>query len=624
MRELTGVPATAVKVIALGMAVFHLYTAGFGSFVALIQRSIHLMFAMTLVFLLFPAGKRSRKDGVSLLDVLLGLAAAWAFSYVFLHYDAINERIPGISEITAVELIAGGTAILLTLEGARRALGTAMAVIPALFLSYALFGDLLSGSFSHPPITVAECIEYMYLGYDGLFGIPSGISATYLVLFIIFGCIMEKTGAGQVIMDLACALAGRSRGGPAKIAVISSALFGSISGAAVANVYSTGVFTIPLMKRLGYRAEFAGAVEAVSSTGGQIMPPVMGAAAFLMAEWLAIPYSSICVAALLPALLYYLAVIAMVHLEAARTGMTGLEEHEIPKVKDIVKRLYLLLPLAVLTVMLFVGYSVSRSVLFSIILALGLSMLSPATRLSLRQILDTLALGCQRSCMLAMATASAGLIIGVVTETGVGLTLTSNIVVYFKDTLPLALVFIMVASLIMGMGVPTVVAYLLVATLTAPILTKLGVSPLQAHMFVFYFAVISMITPPVAMASWAGAEIAGADFNRTGLQAVKLGIVAFIIPFMFVYDDALLLQGTFFHTLSVVVFAIIGIFVLAFGLEGWMMGPISPVFRVVLVVAGILLIDPSWQTDLLGLITLLGVSMYQKFGRRMMCEKPQD
>ena len=624
MRELTGIPAAAVKVIALGMAVFHLYTAGFGSFVALIQRSIHLMFAMTLVFLLFPAGKRSRKDGISIPDILLSVAAAWAFSYVFLHYDIINERIPGISEITTMEMLAGGTAILLTLEGARRALGTAMAVIPALFLSYALFGHLFSGSFSHPPIALSECIEYMYLGYDGLFGIPSGISATYLVLFIIFGCVMEKTGAGQVIMDLACAAAGRSRGGPAKIAVISSALFGSISGAAVANVYSTGVFTIPLMKRLGYRAEFAGAVEAVSSTGGQIMPPVMGAAAFLMAEWLAIPYSSICVAALLPALLYYLAVIVMVHLEAARTGMTGLEEHEIPQVKDIVKRLYLLLPLAVLTVMLFVGYSVSRSVLFSIILALGLGMLSPSTRLSPRQILDTLALGCQRSCMLAMATASAGLIIGVVTETGVGLTLTSNIVVYFKDTLPLALVFIMVASLIMGMGVPTVVAYLLVATLTAPILTKLGVSSLQAHMFVFYFAVISMITPPVAMASWAGAEIAGADFNRTGLQAVKLGIVAFIIPFMFVYDDALLLQGAFFHTMTVVVFAVIGIFALAFGLEGWMMGPISPVLRLLLVFAGILLIDPSWQTDLIGFVTLLGVFMYQKFGRRMRCEKPRD
>lgn len=616
MRELTGIPATVVKGIALCMAAFHLYTAGFGSFVALIQRSFHLMFAMTLVFLIFPAGKKSSGNKVSLPDVLLSLAAAWAFSYVFLHYEAINERIPGISEISTTEFIAGAAAILLTLEGARRALGTAMAVIPSLFLAYALFGHHLSGSFSHPPITISECIEYMYLGYDGLFGIPSGISATYLVLFIIFGCVMERTGAGQVIMDLACAAAGRSRGGPAKIAVISSALFGSISGAAVANVYSTGVFTIPLMKRLGYRPEFAGAVEAVASTGGQIMPPVMGAAAFLMAEWLSIPYSSICVAALLPAVLYYLAVIVMVHLEAARTGMTGLEEKEIPKMRDIVKRLYLLLPLVMLTVMLFVGYSVSRSVLFSIVLAIVLSMLSPVTRLSVRDILDTLSVGSQRSCMLAMATASAGLIIGVVTETGIGLTLTSNIVVYFKDTLPLALVFIMVASLIMGMGVPTVVAYLLVATLTAPILTKLGVSPLQAHMFVFYFAVISMITPPVAMASWAGAEIAGANFNHTGLQAVKLGIVAFIIPFMFVYDDALLLQGGFFHTVTVIVFAVIGIFALASGLEGWMIRRIAFVPRILLIVSGILLIDPSWQTDLIGLAALLGVFVWQRLSER--------
>lgn len=600
------------------MAFFHLYTAGFGSFVALIQRSVHLTFAMTLVFLLFPAGKKSGNKGVSLADIALAALSTWAFSYVFLHYDAINERIPGLTEITAMELAAGGAAVLLTLEGARRALGTAMAVIPSLFLAYALFGHLIPGSFSHPALSPAEIIEYMYLGYDGIFGIPVGISATYLVLFIIFGCVMERTGAGEVIMDLACAVAGRSRGGPAKIAVISSALFGSISGAAVANVYSTGVFTIPLMKRLGYRPEFAGAVEAVASTGGQIMPPVMGAAAFLMAEWLSIPYSRVCVAALLPAALYYLAVIAMVHLEAARTGMTGLEEEEIPRMRDTVKRLYLLLPLVMLTIMLFVGYSVSRSVLFSIILAVGLGMLNPATRLSPRELLDTLATGGQRSCTLAMATASAGLIIGVVTETGVGLTLTSNIVVYFKDTLLLALVFIMVASLIMGMGVPTVVAYLLVATLTAPILTKLGVSALQAHMFVFYFAVISMITPPIAMASWAGAEIAGANFNRTGLNAVKLGVVAFIIPFMFVYDSALLLQGAPLHVISVVLSAVIGVLSLSCGLQGWMLHRLALPQRAVLIAAGLLLIDPAWTTNIVGLLALGVIFILQKTqaGRR--------
>ncbi len=420
MRKIAGMPAYAVRIIALGMAGFHLYTAAFGSFVALIQRSVHLAFAMTLVFLLYPSRKTDDSDAVPVYDIVLALLAALSFGYVFANYDAINERIPGLTELTLPDYLFGGAALLLALESARRVLGIAMTVIPVCFLAYALWGNHIPGSFSHPGFSLPDILEYMYLGYDGIFGIPLGISATYLVLFVIFGSVMEKTGAGQVIMDFACAIAGRTKGGPAKIAVVSSALFGSISGAAVANVYSTGVFTIPLMKRLGYKPAFAGAVEAVSSTGGQIMPPIMGAAAFLMAEWLSIPYSDICIAALLPAFLYYLAVLCMIHLEAARTGMKGIEDEELPRLRDVAKRLYLLLPLVLLTIMLFMGYSVSRSVLFAIVLSFVLSVFSRKTRLSLSDALNILQTGSTRSCTLAIATAVAGIIVGVTTLTGVG------------------------------------------------------------------------------------------------------------------------------------------------------------------------------------------------------------
>ena len=600
----------------MAMSVFHIYTAAFGSMVALLQRSVHLAFAFTLIFLLFPARKKDKDAGIPWYDLVLALLAAASFLYVSYNYEIMRTRMAMVDPMSAADIFFGVSAILLVMEGARRALGIALVVIPAVALLYAFFGDSMPGVLWHRGFSVTQIVDYIYMDTSGIFGMPVGISATYLMLFIIFGCIMEKTGTGQMIMDLACSLAGRSRGGPAKMAVIASSLFGSVSGTAVSNVYATGIFTIPLMKRLGYKPEFAGAVEAVSSTGGQLVPPVLGAAAFIMAEWLGMPYGDICIAAIIPAFLYYLALLFMVHLEALKTGMKGLPEDQIPRGRDVVKNLYLLIPLAVLMGMLFTGYSVPRSAICAMAAAFILSFLRKDTRLDLGKIAWILETAARRGATIAAATASAGIIIGVITLTGVGLALTGVIVSYFQDNLFFALFFAMAASIILGMGVPTVVAYIIVATLTAPILVKLNVDLFPAHMFVFYYGVVAMVTPPVAVAAWAGAEIAGADYNRTGFVAVRLGIVAFIIPFMFVYDPTLLGIGEPLDIALTLFFACIGVFSLSCGLAGWFFTRMPLWQRLPLLASGLGMIYPELFSSLIGLGVFLAVAVIQKTGSR--------
>lgn len=612
--RLTGSAASICKYTAMAMSVFHIYTAAFGSMVSLLQRSIHLAFAFSLIFLIFPARKRARetKDGMPVIDLALALLAAASFLYVSYNYEVMRTRMSMVDELSVADIFFGASAILLVMEGARRALGIALVVIPAVALVYALSGSFLPGFLWHRGFTFTQIVDYMYMGSNGIFGMPVGISATYLMLFIVFGCLMEKTGTGQMIMDLACSLAGKSRGGPAKVAVISSALFGSVSGTAVSNVYATGIFTIPLMKRLGYRPEFAGAIEAVASTGGQIVPPVLGAAAFIMAEWLGMPYGDICMAAIIPAILYYLALLVMVHLEAVKTGMSGLPADQIPDWRKVTKSLYLLIPLLLLMGMLFSGFTVTRSAVAAMAAAFVISFAKKETRLGIPEIMWVLETSAKRGAIIAAATASAGLIIGVITLTGIGLSITGAIVSYFQDSLFLALFFAMVSSIILGMGVPTVVAYIIVATLSAPILIKLGVDLFPAHMFVFYYGVMAMITPPVAVAAWAGAEIAGADYNRTGFVAVRLGIVAFIIPFMFVYEPSLLGIGDPVRVMVTFVFAVIGVIGLSCSLAGWLFGPMPPWLRVPLFASGLGMIYPELFSSLTGLAALGLAAMYQR------------
>jgi TRAP transporter 4TM/12TM fusion protein len=607
-----------VAVLGLGLSLFHLYTAAFGTYGALLQRSVHLALTAALGFLGYSFAGRRRKDGAlpGWTDCALALLALVVFGIIAVRYQAIEMRQAMVDPLTAWDVALGVLGVLLVLELTRRVAGVVLTLIGALFLAYALAGPHAPGVFAHRGFNLVDVVDYQMFGLNGIFGIPLGVSATYVVLFIILGTVMEESGTGAVLMDIGRRVAGRYRGGPAKIAVLTSAMFGTISGSAVANVYGTGVVTIPMMKRIGYAPHFAGAVEAAASTGGQIMPPIMGAAAFLIADILAIPYLEVCKAAAIPAILYYLGLLVMVDFEAARTGLKGLGREELPSWSSIARRAHLVLPVGVLLYVLVRGYTPFWAAFVSVVSAVAVSALRADTRLSLATLARAMIVSAQRTVVVAVGCAVAGIIVGVVTLTGVGLNLSSTVLSVSQGNLLLALILIMIASLIMGMGTPTTVAYIIVATLGVPVLEKMGVAALPSHMFVFYFGVISMITPPVAVAAFAAADIAEDSMWRVGWTATKLALVAFLIPFMFVLDPGLLFQGPWLNILGVTVSATIGVVGLAAGLVGWFFHPVGWAARVYLFVAALLLIVPGVRTDLIGLTMLIAAAAVALARRR--------
>jgi TRAP transporter 4TM/12TM fusion protein len=596
-----------VAVLGLGLSLFHLYTAAFGTYGALLQRSVHLALTAALGFLGYSfAGRRRKGDDLpGWTDCGLALLALAVFGAIAIRYKDIEVRQALVDPLTHWDITLGVVGILLVLELTRRVAGIVLTLIGGSFLVYALAGPYVPGVFAHRGFSLVDVIDYQMFGLNGIFGIPLGVSATYVVLFIILGSVMEESGTGAVLMDIGRRVAGRYRGGPAKIAVLTSAMFGTISGSAVANVYGTGVVTIPMMKRIGYAPHFAGAVEATASTGGQIMPPIMGAAAFLIADILAIPYLEVCKAAAIPAILYYLGLLLMVDFEAARTGLRGLNPEELPTWSSIGRRAHLVLPVGVLLYVLIRGYTPFWAAFVSVVSAVAVSALRADTRLSLPTLARAMIVSAQRTVVVAVGCAVAGIIVGVVTLTGVGLNLSAMVLSISQGNLLLALLLIMVASLIMGMGTPTTVAYIIVATLGVPVLEKIGVASLPAHLFVFYFGVISMITPPVAVAAFAAADIAEDSMWRVGWTATKLALVAFLIPYMFVLDQGLLLQGPWLNILGVAVSATIGVLGLAAGLVGWFFRPVGWIVRAYLIVAALLLIIPGVRTDLVGLAMLV-------------------
>lgn len=604
------IATTVVAILGLGLSLFHLYTAAFGSYGALLQRSVHLALTVGLGFLGYSAVGRRRKgeDVPGWADSALAVLALLVFGAIAVRYKEIEVRQALVDPLSAWDMAVGVLGIVLVLELTRRVAGVVLTVIGALFLAYALAGPYAPGPFAHRGFSLVDVVDYQVFGLNGIFGIPLGVSATYVVLFIILGTVMEESGTGEVLMDIGRRVAGRFRGGPAKIAVLTSAMFGTISGSAVANVYGTGVVTIPMMKRIGYAPHFAGAVEAAASTGGQVMPPIMGAAAFLIADILGIPYLEVCKAAAIPAILYYLGLLLMVDFEAARTGLRGLGPEELPLWSSIAKRAHLVLPVGVLLYVLIRGYTPFWAAFVSVVSAVAVSATSPSTRLSLGTLARAMIVSAQRTVVVAVGCAVAGIIVGVVTLTGVGLNLSAMVLSVSQGNLLLALILIMIASLIMGMGTPTTVAYIIVATLGVPVLEKMGVASLPSHMFVFYFGVISMITPPVAVAAFAAADIAEESMWRVGWTATKLALVAFLIPFMFVLDPGLLLQGPWLNVLGVTLSATIGVLGLAAGLAGWFFRPVGRIFRVYLIVAALLLIIPGARTDLVGLALLVAAA----------------
>ncbi|MEW6563930.1 MAG: TRAP transporter permease [Spirochaetota bacterium] len=628
-RSLKGFGSRLISALAITFAVFQLYTAVFGVLDAMLQRSIHLSFGLCLIFLLYPTKKSWPRDRLHPLDAVLAVLAALSPLYIVAFYKELVQR-AGMT--TTFDIIAGIIGLILVLEAARRVVGIPMVVIALVFILYALVGPYIPGRLAHRGADFSTLVGHLFFTTEGIFGIPIGVSSTFIFLFILFGAYLERTGLGQFFIDLANAVAGWTAGGPAKVAVLSSGLMGTVSGSSVANVVGTGSFTIPMMKKLGYKPEFAGAVEATASTGGQLMPPIMGAAAFLMAEFTSIPYSRIIGAAAIPALLYYLGVWSGVHFEAKRLGLRGLSREELPKLKTIMlERGHLMIPLVVIVYLLVSGYTPMKAALWATILSIAASWIRKATRMKPIEIIRGLEAGSRAALGIIAATACAGVIIGVVTLTGIGLKLGSLLVDLAHGQLLPTLFFTMITSLILGMGVPTTANYVITSTITAPaiviILSKIaGLDPnmaapaaiiLPAHMFAFYFGIIADVTPPVALAAFAGAGIAKANPLKTGLNASKLAIAAFLVPYIFVLNPQMLLFNvTASGLVWMILTSIVGIVALAAGVNGYFKTTMSWYERVAAAAGGILLVYPGFTTDSIGAVILFLIFLYQEYKAR--------
>ncbi len=614
-RNVKGFMAKVITAIAICFSLFQLYTAIFGVLDAALQRAIHLSFGLVLIFLLYPTRRSWPRDKIHPLDFILSIIGGAAPMYIVIFYEELVKR---AAEPTSLDMVIGVIGVLIVLEAARRAVGWPMVIVACGFLVYAFAGPYMPNMLAHRGVGVDELVDHLFFTTEGIFGIPLGVSSTFIFLFILFGAYLETTGLGKFFIDIANAVAGWASGGPAKVAVLSSGLMGTVSGSSVANVVGTGSFTIPMMKKLGYRPEFAGAVEATASTGGQLMPPVMGAAAFLMAEFIGIPYIDVVKAAVIPALLYYSGVWIGVHLEAKKNGLQGIPRSELPKFTELlIQRGHLAVPLIVIVYLLVAGYTPMKAALWAIILAIGASCLRKSTRISFMDVFNGLEKGARGVLGVLIACATAGIIIGVVTKTGVGLKLASALLDLAGGKLLPAMFFTMITSLILGMGVPTTANYVITSTIAAPALLQMGVPVLAAHMFAFYFGIIADVTPPVALAAFAGAGIAGSDPMRTGVNASKLAIAAFVVPYIFVLSPTLLMiNATAATLLWSTCTSLVGMVGLSSAMIGYFLAPANPIVRVLFFVGGLLLIDPGLETDVVGGGILAAMMIFQYIKRK--------
>ncbi len=608
----TGVMAKFVSALAIAFSVFQLYTAIFGVLDAQLQRAIHLGFGLALVYLLYPTCRTWSNKGVHPIDLVLAILGAAAPAYLVIEYQELVLR---AGTVTDTDFLVGLVGVLLVIEATRRVVGIPMVCVVLLFLSYAFLGPEMPGVLAHRGLTPQQLVGHLFFTTEGIFGIPLGVSSTFIFLFILFGAYLESTGLGKFFIDLANAIAGWASGGPAKVAVLSSGLMGTVSGSSVANVAGTGSFTIPMMKKLGYDKEFAGAVEAAASTGGQLMPPVMGAAAFLMAEFVGVPYVEIVKAAVIPAALYFTGVWLGVHFEAKRKGLKGIPREELPKAWDIFReRGHLALPLVVIVYLLVSGYTPMRAALFAIVLSILASSLRASTRMKPMDIVNGLENGAKSVLGVLVACASAGIIIGVVTKTGVGLKLASALLSFAGGMILPTMFFTMITALLLGMGVPTTANYVITSTIAAPALVQMGIPVLAAHMFVFYFGIIADVTPPVALAAYAGAAISGGNALKTGVNASKLAIAAFIIPYIFVLSPVLLMiNATPSALATTLVTAMIGMIALSSSLIGHLVTDMNMLERLILFGGGLLMIIPGAFTDFGGLaIFVISIALQKR------------
>lgn len=614
-RILTGFVGKLVSAIAICFTMFQLYTSFFGVLDAHLQRAIHLSFGMCLIFLLYPTRHSWPRDSIHPIDAILSIVGAAVPMYVVVTYHDLVMR---AGTVTTLDYVLGTIGTLLVLEGCRRVVGKPMVIVAVCFILYAFAGPNLPGVLAHRGVEVEDLVAHLYFTTEGIFGIPLGVSSTFIFLFILFGAYLESTGLGRFFIDIANSIAGWASGGPAKVTVLASGMMGTVSGSSVANVVGVGSFTIPMMKKLGYSKEFAGGVEAAGSTGGQIMPPVMGAAAFLMAEFMGVPYLDVVKAAVIPALLYYTGIWIAVHLEAKKKGLKGIPRNELPSMRSVFfERGHLALPLVGIIYLLVEGQTPTKAALWGIIIAIGASALRASTRMKAHQLVDGLINGAKGVLGVLVACATAGIIIGVVTKTGVGLKLAGGLIDLAGGYLLPAMFFTMITSLILGMGVPTTANYVITSTIAAPALIKMGVPIMGAHMFVFYFGIIADITPPVALAAYAASGISGGNPMKTGVIASKLAVAAFVVPYIFVYAPSLLMvNATTAEVIVTAVAAVVGMWGLGMAMIGYWYTDIHWLVRIVSFGAGLMLIDPGLLTDAIGAAILVGIYFLQKYKLR--------
>lgn len=604
--------------VSIAFVVFQLYSSITGMVTAQILRATHLAFVQMLAFLLFPATKKLPRNHLPWYDIVLALIGASCWFYIVINFQELARR---AGAFTFLDIFVACTGIVILAESCRRIVGLPILIIATCFIVYALFGRYMPGFLNHRGYSVKRVAAHLFYNTEGIMGVPLGACSTFIFLFILFGALLEKTGIGQFFIDICNSIAGGASGGPAKVAVLTSALLGTVSGSSVSNTVGSGSFTIPMMKKLGYKSEFAGAVEAAASTGGQLMPPIMGAAAFLMAESLGLPYIKIVKAAIIPALLYFTGIFITVHLEAHKLGLKGLPHEQLPKFLPLfLRKGYMLLPLVVIIAFLCMGrtavYAAFMGIAICVVIGVVTSFIDVAKgrkpTFNANDIIDVICSASRNIISVAIACAMAGIIIGVVTLTGIGLKFGAGLISISHGIAFVTLLLTMVSSIILGMGAPTTANYLITSTITAGAIIQLGYEPLAAHMFAFYFGIIADITPPVALAALAGAAIAKGKPMKTALNATKLAIGAFIIPYIFVFNPAMLMINTnLIGVLSISISAIIGMFAISAALEGYICRKESVVERILLAAAGFNCVIPGYVTDAVGFILIGSLIAYQ-------------
>ena len=610
-RRLSGWQGKFITAWLACMSLFHLYTAGIASMPITIQRAIHLTFAIVAVYILFPASRKSSKTSTPFYDWLLAIAGGCVTGYIIFFFNDIARR---GAEPLNYEIYFGIAAILLVIEAGRRVVGNVLPCLSILFLGYCYFGNYAPGIFQIRGYSLSRIIQHMYLTPEGIFGLALGVSATFVIVFIIFGAFLSQSGGARFFNELALAVPGGAPGGPAKVAVVASGLLGTINGSSVANVATTGTFTIPLMKRVGYPPHYAGAVEACASTGGQLMPPIMGAGAFIMSEFLGIPYLTIAAAAIIPALIYYTAIFTNVHIRAKKQGLEGLPKDQLPVVRDVMKADgHLLIPVLVIVVTLLMKYTPLRAGFIGVVSVILVSSLKANTRMGIGDLIKALEEGARGALGVALACALVGFVVGTSSLTSLGLTISNNIIDISGGSLVFTLILAMVACLVLGMGLPTTANYIVCSTIIAPALIGMNVLPLAAHLFVFYFGIMADLTPPVCLAAFTGAGIAGASPAKTGMTATRIALASYLLPYMFVYNPMLLLQKVVLYELAILVIScFLGVIVLAGALEGWLFRTLRTYERAVLGIVALIAIHHNMALSIGATVAIAFLIVYLK------------